>query len=326
MSAAAAPELSVILAALAGYRPVRGAIRNLVRQERDARIELLLVKTTASEWTLDDRDRRELESFTAVRVIDVPPGSDFDSARAAAVREASAPFVAFTEDHSFPQAGWAAALLERLEEGWTGVGPVVENGNPRTSTSWANFLMEYGPWMPPGRAGAWAHIPGHNSAYRREALTALGAELATYLEVESVIHWTLGQRGHRFTIEPRARTRHVNFSKPWPSIALRFHGSRQFASRRARGWSLSRRALYAAGTSVLPALRLSRLARLPFVAQQPSIAIRALPAVLASVVVSSLGECVGYVTSDPGASMRYLTNIENDRTRFLARSDRATVA
>lgn len=326
MSTPAAPELSVVLSALAGYAPSRGAVRNLVRQTRDARIELVLVRTPTAPWDLDDRDRRELDAFTAVRFVDVPEGSDFDSGRAAGVRAATATYLAFTEDHCFPQPGWAAALLERLAEGWTGVGPVVENANPRTSTSWANFLMEYGPWMPPGRGGAWTHIPGHNSAYRRDVLVSLGAELATLLEVESVIHWKLGQSGHRFTIEPRARTRHVNFSRAWPSIALRFHGSRQFASRRARGWSLSRRAFYAAGSSVLPLLRLSRIARLPLVRQQPSIGLRALPALIASVVVSSLGECVGYATSDPGAAMHYLTNIESDRGRFLARGDRAMVA
>ena len=100
----------------------------------------------------------------------IPDDTPFDEARARGVRAARAPIVAFTEDHSFPQPGWAAALVAAFTGGVSVVGPMVENANPGSAVSWANFLLEYGEWMPPGRPHGHAHLPGHNSAYRRAVL------------------------------------------------------------------------------------------------------------------------------------------------------------
>lgn len=45
-------------------------------------------------------------------------------AYAAGVRSAGAAVVAFGEDHSFPERGWAQALLEALGAGIAAVGPL----------------------------------------------------------------------------------------------------------------------------------------------------------------------------------------------------------
>ena len=73
--------------------------------------------------------------------------------------------VAFVEDHCFPTPGWAEALLRAHERAWAGVGPVVLNANPKRTLSWANLLIEYGPWLHPRERGTVSHIPGHNSSY-----------------------------------------------------------------------------------------------------------------------------------------------------------------
>jgi Glycosyl transferase family 2 len=318
-----APQLSVILVTTGDYAVSRPAVRNLTRQTGVA-LELVLVGPPEFDAGLSDADRTDLAAFAAWRHVDVPVGTSFDNARAAGVRAAGAPIIAFTEDHAFPRPGWAAAIVRAFDHRWTGVGPVVENANPGSSVSWANILLEYGPWMPPARGGAWPHIPGHNSAYRRDALLALGDRLPVMIEAESVLHWALGAEGHAFALAPDARTRHVNFSRLYPSLQLRFHGSRQFASRRCGRWPAGRRAAFAAAAPLIPLVRLARVVGLPVLTSRPGLLVRVLPALAISLVVSAAGELVGYVTARPGrATTAYLTDIEFDRERFLRRADRA---
>src|SRR4029078_11120515 len=74
--------------------------------------------------------------------------------------------------------------------------------------------------------------------------------------------WERRAGAHRLFQQPRAVTRHVNFSRFWPSIALRYHLGRQFAARRAGTWSATKRGGYAAGFPLIALVRVARVARL----------------------------------------------------------------
>ena len=73
--------------------------------------------------------------------------------------------VVLSEDHSFPEAGWAEALIEAHRGPWSVVGPVVRNANPDSLISWADFLLGYGTWLDPAPGGEISQLPGHNSSY-----------------------------------------------------------------------------------------------------------------------------------------------------------------
>jgi hypothetical protein len=311
----------VILIATADYALVRSAVRNLATQ-RGAPIELVIAGPRALERSITTEDRNDLAQFASWQHVLVADHTPFDAARAAAVRAARAPIVAFTEDHSFPRPGWAAALLATFGDGQSIVGPVVENGNPRSMVSRANFLLEYGEWMPPGRRTGHSHLPGHNSAYRRDVLLALGDRLTTMIEAESVLHWALARDGHRLEQEPGAVTRHVNFSRLSPSLALRYHLGRQFAARRAGEWSVARRSAYAAAFPLAAFVRVARVVRMGVGSTTPGAVAAALPLVAVMVTVSSVGEAVGYLTRDAGSSAAYLSDIEHDRRRFMRDDER----
>jgi hypothetical protein len=317
------PALSVVLATAGPYAVIRTAVANLTRQ-RGVPIELVIAGPTRAMHGLTEADRTALAAFASWQHVVVPAGADYDTARAWGVVSSLAPIVAFAEDHSFPQPGWAAALLDAFEHGWSGVGPVVENGNPGSLVSWASLMLEYGPWLSASAGRAVAHIPGHNSAYRREVLMAQGDRLGAMIEAESVLHWQLGREGHRFTIEPRARTRHVNFSRFWPSMELRFHVGRQFGSRRCRDWPAARRWIFAAATPLIPFVRLARVLGLPIARARPALVARTLPLLALLVVAATAGELAGYLSAGPGRSTDYLTDIETDRKRFMNEHDRAS--
>jgi len=314
------PAISVVLVATNDYALIRSAVRNLARQH-DVPIELVIAGPHMLEDTITAQDHGDLATFARWQHVVVPDDTPFDEARAAAVRAAAAPLVAFTEDHSFPQPGWASALVAAFNHGASVVGPVVENGNPRSIVSRANFLLEYGEWMPPGRRHGHSHLPGHNSAYRRDVLLALGDRLTSMIEAESVLHWELARDGHRLTQEPHAITRHVNFSRLWPSLALRYHLGRQFAARRASSWSATKRLAYAAAFPLIALVRVVRVALLGIRSPELPAVMAALPMVALMVTVSSIGEAVGNITRQTGSSRDYLSDIEHDRQRFMRDGD-----
>jgi hypothetical protein len=198
---------------------------------------------------------------------------------------------------------------------------VICNANPSTAVSWANFLLEYGPWTESAGRGAAAHLPGHNGSYRRDVLLAYGEKLEALMESESILQWDLRRNGHQLLLEPAARTHHLNFSTRSGSISLRFNGGRQFASSRSAEWPTMKRLLYVLGGPLIPLVRLRRsvalLVRWP---ARRGLLPRVLPVLAALVTIDGLGELVGYAIG-PGSSAANLGGIEFDRRRFLVRSE-----
>ncbi|MFL6230758.1 MAG: glycosyltransferase family 2 protein [Pyrinomonadaceae bacterium] len=315
-----APEMSVVLVTPDNFETVRQTVRHLRAQSKRARIELVFVAPDAGAFHLDEP---EVSEFFGSQVIEIGSMSSTARGRAAGVLAASAPVVAFAEDHAFPREGWAEALLARHAEGWTAVAPVMANANPRSAVSWANLLIEYAPWLEPCESGEREHLPGHNGSYKREALVAYGARLEAMLDAESVLHWDLRARGHGLFLEARARTLHLNFTDARASAVLRFYGGRLFAASRARGWSAGKRLAFVAGSPLIPLVRFMRIAR---------VARRALPATANSAAVLSLvllalvcdgtGELVGYAAGG-GDAMAKLSDMEFKRGRFIKRTRRA---
>src|SRR5262245_55615259 len=134
------PELSVILITPDSYETIRRTIHCLRTQSINKKMELVMV--TPSAQTLN-ADPSELRDFLAYRIVEVGKIRSIGSAYAAGVREAGAPIVVLGEDHSYPQKGWAEALVSAHHKPCAAVGPMVDNANPQSSVGWADFLIAY---------------------------------------------------------------------------------------------------------------------------------------------------------------------------------------
>ncbi len=312
------PQLSVVVVTPDRFETVRKTVKHLRAQKVRSAIEVVLVAPSASDLALD---AEELHGFHSHRIVEVGPIDSTARARAEGVRRASGWVVALAEDHSFPAPRWAEKLIEAHRAGWTAVGPVISNANPRSAVSWANLLIEYAPWLEGAVGGEAEHLPGHNGSYKREALLGYGDRLEEMLDAESILHWDLRARGHRLYLEPRARTFHQNFSVPFASVPLRFNGGRLFAAARARGWPAWRRALYTFASPLIPVVRAARITR-EVTKRKPlrRILPRVLPALFAGLAFDGLGEMVGYATG-AGRSMARLSDLEFHRRRYLAKCD-----
>jgi hypothetical protein len=313
------PAMSVVVITPDCYATIRKTIKHLRAQRVCGRLEVLLVAPSAAAL---DLDTAEMEGFLRHKIVEVGPVSSTARARALGVRESTAPIVAFAEDHAYPAPGWAEALIERHQENWAAVGPLMSNANPRSLTSWANLLIEYAPWLEPTEGGEREHLPGHNGSYKREILLRYGDRLEAMLDAESVLHWDLRATGHRLYLEAKARTFHQNFSAKAPSLALRFNGGRLFAAARARDWPGWRRALFALASPLIPIVRCLRITRELLRPGRPlHLFPRVLPALFVGLVFDGAGEMAGYVFG-PGAAMAKLSGMEFHRERFMAGPDR----
>src|SRR5262249_25604798 len=135
---ASAPEMSIVIVTPDRYDTIRQTVEHLRAQTVRDRLELVIVAPSASELAVSDSP---IHDFFQVRVVAVGEFTSIAQAYAAGIRQASAPVVVLAEDHSFPEAGWAEALIERHRQAWAVVGPVVRNANPDSLLSWADFLL-----------------------------------------------------------------------------------------------------------------------------------------------------------------------------------------
>jgi hypothetical protein len=290
---ASAPELSVVLITPDTFATIRRTVRCLARQNVHDRIELVVIAPRDAAIEIDDELR---SAFAAVRIVPMASLIPTGPARAAGIRNARAPVVAFAEEHCFPAPGWAEALLRAHREPWTVVGPAIRNANPDTKVSWSDLLIGYGPWLAPTHRREVEFLPGHNSSYKRAALLEYGDALDDLMEAETVLQWDLRRKGHRFLLEPAAQASHTNFSL-WSSwIPVMFYNGRAFADVRSARWSFSRRLVFCAGAPLIPLVRLTRIVgnvrrtgrSWPFV-------LGIVPALSVGLAIDAVGQMLGYM-------------------------------
>jgi hypothetical protein len=255
-----------------------------------------------------------------VRVLRRPPDTLFSAAKAEGVRLASAPVVAFIEEHVRVHPGWAAALIEAHRGPWAGVGPEVHNGNPRIALSRTIQLINYHPWIPPAPRSEFGMLPGHNSSFKRDVLLSYGEGLQDLLRAEVLLHLRLHRDGHRLLLEPAARIEHINESTLGSAMRGRFLWNRIYAPLRARafGWSGTRRLLYVLGMPVVPLYSLARLF-LFLARRRPALLARAVagaPALFVAQLAAGAGQSLGLLFGPGDAEARF-SHFEMNEYRAL---------
>lgn len=317
-----APALAVILVTPGSFNDVRKVVRCLQAQTIRSRIELLIVTRSRVGFGADPE---ALAGFGRVEVIEIEDLSRMADGKVIALSRATAPVIAFAEDHSFPEPDWGEALLTAHSSGWAGVGPAVRNANPATVLSRSAYLMHWAMWMEPVAAGMVPAIPWHNSSYRRAALLDLSGDLPALFTVEAFLQAALRRRGHQLYVEPAAHVSHVNISRGAPWVGHGFWGGRLYAAQRVRyqRWSWLRRAQYLASSPLIPVVRLGRLLRLLHRAGRLTEFLPdAFALVSVGLIVHALGEATGYLFGGGDAERRY-SRYEMNRAQDLAPSDLA---
>jgi hypothetical protein len=284
-----APEISVVV--VAGRRRDRAReVAEAVRAQAGvARLELLIADLEPGAAAIEAVDLR----------VDCG-GLSYGAARARATHRASAPIVAFLEDHCLPTPGWSDTLVEAYNGGpWVAVGYGFENDNPEHWVSRQSMMADYGWWQYAAERGPVRALASNNVSYRRDTLLACGDELETLLAPDQLLHERLARRGDALFWECRATVRHRNATRIDHVLGANLAYARVHAARRAHvgGWSRRRRAFYGLVVSPLsPALRIARFGRAIGVKTEAWRAfLPALPFVGLTYGVSASGSGIGYL-------------------------------
>ena len=312
------PDLSVVLITPDSFETIRRTVTCVVRQSVRSRIELVIVAPAGVTIGIDERLVAPLAGVQVVRLASLMPAGP---ARAAAIRAAHAPIIAFGEEHCFPALGWAEALLDAHRGEYAAVGPAMRNANPDTIVSWADILIGYGPWLAPVERAERDYLPGHNSSYKRAVLLEYGDALETLMEAETVLMWDLKRKGYRLLLEPAAVAAHTNFGF-WSSwVQVMFHGGRAFSHTRASEWSLARRLVFAAASPLIPIVRLARtLGTVRRLGRGPAFAARVVPTLWVGLCFDAVGQMVGYALG-AGTSHEKLAAFEWHRLKHTPRGE-----
>ncbi len=240
----------------------------MIPDRRGLRLSPLRAQTIASEIELvlirlglgPALEPGLVEAFWGVQQI-TDDGRTFGEVRSAAVVAAKASVVAFLEDHCLAEPHWAEVLAGCIEQGWTGVGCEMYNANKSAGISQAVGLMNYGVYLAPAVRVETYLIPGHNGAYLRSALMALGDDLPVFLRSDTALNEALARRGGRLLLEPRAKVAHANETSLAAILAGYYYNTRAMVATRSQqfGWGAGQRWARILLWWAVPVIRLARL-------------------------------------------------------------------
>lgn len=313
------PLISVIIVVYDDYTIFRKTVRHLREQTRSDQIELVVVTRSQSAPTVIEADFTPFHSYQIVRLdrIDVP-GDGF----AAGIRHAHASIVGMSEDHGYPNPGWAEALIAAHQHDYSAVGPAMFNANPDSSVSWANFFLCFVEWLDPIEGQEVESLAGHNTFYKRDVLLSFGADLAELLRSERTLHYKLVERHTRLYLEPGARITHINIAQFIPYLSASFNGGRIFGDLRSHDWSWPKRLLHVLATPLVPFIRLRRIHQAVVRAKHdyhwPFWQASGL--MLLGLFAHAIGEAIGYTFGQGNSSAIYM-NYELRRRDYVRPKD-----
>ncbi|MBD0316791.1 MAG: glycosyltransferase [Nitrospiraceae bacterium] len=322
MSVPNIPSMSVVIATPDNFEVIRHTISCLARQTVRRLLEIVIVAPSRVQLKLNETSLPDpLTGFAQVQIVEVGTIRSIGRANAAGIRHATAPVIALAEDHCFPDPQWAENLIKAHRGPWAAVGPAVRNANPKSAVSWADLFIGYGPWLSPTIGREADFLPGHNTSYKRAHLLAYGKELESMMEAETLLHWDLRKNGHRLFIDPSVQVAHLNFSL-WRSwLPVQFYNGRLFAGARVRKITQWKRALFIAGSPVIPGLRLWRIWRDLQGGEQRRRFLFCAHALIIGLILDGVGQMVGYAAG-VGRAVDQVARFEFHRLRHIRNEDR----
>ena len=246
---------------------------------------------------------------SGIDYLPLPGCESINAAKAAGAGRATAPVMAFLEDHCVPEPGWAAAVHRAFTQNpeVAAVAYSFGNLNPVNWVSRSFLVLAYGPWMGPAPSGPVSTPSWMNVAYHRKTLATV-PDLAAWFGCEGLFLHRIKVAGAKFWHAGDAEVRHLNHPGLLGSARDSACWQRLFAATRVEidGWGWFRRIAYALGTIPFgPSLITFRLARRLWARpEMRSQLVKALPLVFFVYTWGSFSEVLGYIAGAGDAPSR----------------------
>ncbi|MGD8633146.1 MAG: glycosyltransferase [Anaerolineales bacterium] len=299
-------ELTVVI--VVGDEGTRAGLRrtmqSLLSQKLLSVMEILIIDCSAPGTPpLEGSDHPN------VRTIHMPrERTTMAAARAAGVRQARSPLVAFLDEHSFAMSGWAEALIRAHEGPWAGVGGEIYNLSSAVGVADPIYLMGHGRWAPPAERKKVDLLPSHDTCYKREILLEYDDDLELLLMAEPVLMWKLRQDGYELLLDPDVKSMHGYTANVLTLIAF-YAWNRCFGYARAQvfNWSASRRWFHALLAPLIPWARAFQIGKMLArnAPQRLWVFTIGLPFILLAQYSASIGEAMGYLFGKGNAEILF---------------------
>jgi hypothetical protein len=274
------------------------SLQALVAQQRDSEPEIIVVYGADA-----DLPERVIRGYPDVVFTRLERGASIARMLGHALARGRGEVLAITEATCEVDQGWVAAIEKAHEGRHPVIGGAVEPERLRTALDWAAFFAEYGHFMPPVTEGVADQVPGINLSIKRSALWR-ARELVEGEFWKAFWCRRLQAEGTALWLTPSMLVHYRKSFAWWPFLVRRFHHGRCFAAMRVHGIPPWARAVYIAGSPVLPVLFCARIIRSLAVKRRYRWQlIRAFPHLVLATVSWAIGELCGYVLG-PGGSCR----------------------
>lgn len=307
-----APRMTVALAAIDDYAIIEQVHQCLEAQSIRRELEIQFICRNRQSLQLPEDFA---ECYPDITIIEGGDSLLLNKARALGVLKARAPYVLILEDHCLPDPDCLERMVERLEQGWSAVGPAFVSGNRASCLGIAANLLTYGEWMGHKAGGKRPFIAGYNSAFATRVLKDRGDHLVIDLVTPSTLQQALSRQGHEFYFEARAVMAHWESSTFSGIRVILGKNGRGMGMLRARRWNGWRKLTATLVSPLLAGYRMLRGAvTWRRVRGSPVSSLLWLPPLA---LLWTAGEVRGYWSADRQAAVRGVSEVERNRQRFV---------
>lgn len=291
-------NLSVVVVVLEGGDGLRHCLSRLERQRLKGNREVIVPYDGRLQHASDFA-----QEFPHVSFVRCEGMKTYAEMRAIGILHSRGRIVAVTEDQCRPQEDWCDQVTKGHDSDHAAIGGAVEKQVPDRMLGWAIYFADYVRYMRPMSPTLTGHLTDCNVSYKRSALDAIVSVWEAEFH-EPEVHGALQAKGRTLWFDPEMVV-YQRRSMGWAeALNDRWCFGRLFGSRRVVHASVARRMAYGIAALATPLLTVSRVARNVFEKRRCLLQFTwALPALVVLNVTWALGECVGYWSGRPAATL-----------------------
>lgn len=293
-------KVSVIIPSFNSSATIERCLRSLLSQNTSYSYEVIVADSST-----DGTGDLIAELFPEIRLCRsrdrMYPGAAFNKG----IAEAQGELLAFTGADCVASPSWIQNIVDAHEKDHLAIGGAIDNANPESYMGWAYYFFEFSQWMPAGSPRLMAEIPTGCLSVKRRAFEEFGPFAEEGFCSDTVFSWRMVQAGHKPWFVPSIRIAHINPETLFDHVRRKVRHGWFFARVRSKEkrFSLAKRAGYAMGCTILPALLLLRICRR--VASSRCYGrqfLLVLPPIVVHAIAWSVGEAIGYLSPSPSSS------------------------